>query len=49
MALWNSMVDMPETLKDFRNLQGSEALISMLNVGTLEGKELAAGVIWKVI
>jgi hypothetical protein len=49
MALWNSMVDMPETLKDFSRLNGHEMLTLMLSVGTTVGKELAAGVIWKVI
>jgi len=48
MALWNAMVDTPETLKDFNRLNGSQPLILMLNIGTSLGRELSAGAIWKV-
>ena len=48
MALWNAMVDTPETLKDFNRLNGSQPLILMLSIGTSLGRELSAGAIWKV-
>jgi len=47
-ALWNAMVGNPMAVKDFNRLNGSQLLILQLNTGTVLGKELAAGAIWKV-
>ena len=47
-ALWNAMVDNPMAVKDFNRLNGSQLLTLQLNTGTVLGKELAAGAIWKV-